>query len=85
MRLVASLQPQDAISISGPAWWVKGFRAAIVAHIGSLTRNSICYEVAKNGGKKSAKEGGPDVPVVTQQLVNPTSIHKDTGSITGLA
>ena len=37
------------------------------------------------GKTKSAKEGGPDVPVVTQQLVNPTSIHKDTGSITGLA
>jgi len=31
------------------------------------------------------QKNGPGVPIVAQQVKNPTSIHEDTGSIPGLA
>ena len=50
---------------------------------GSLVRAS--YRNVTPAWKVTIKSEALGVPVVAQRLVNPTSIHKDTGSIPGLA
>ena len=77
---------EDASLIHGLARWVKDLALLwlwlpAAAPIQPLSREVPCaLGAALNKTKK--KYG---VPVVAQQLRNPTSIHEDVGSIPGLA
>ena len=50
---------------------------------GFYSVNSVEERIIKEEAKKKKKK--KRVPFVTQWLTNPTSIHKDSGSISGLA
>ena len=42
-------------------------------------------QARKKGRQEGRKEGRKEVPIVVQQLTNPTSIHEDAALIPGLA
>ena len=44
----------------------------------------VNFYSSPDGGGRGLQENNLGVPIVAQQLVNPTSIHEDTGSIPGL-
>ena len=76
--------------IPGPALWVKGSR--IAATVEKLTAAAqiqfLAWEFPYAAGAAiffSFFKEVPGVPVMAQQLMNPTSIHEDTGSIPSLA